>query len=354
MEPHPYRFDGLRFDATQNIYDDGEGEHILAAMARAAREAAPGRTVYLVAENEPQETQLVSKYGFDALWNDDYHHTAAVALTGRREAYYQDYRGTPQELISCAKWGYLYQGQYYSWQKQRRGTPAFGLPAHAFVSFLENHDQVANSGRGKRVHQLTSPGRLRAMTALTLLGPAVPMLFQGQEWGSPSPFLYFADHKEELRHLVKNGRKEFLHQFRTLACAEMPLDDPGDPRVFERCKLDWESRDPRLLALHRDLLSLRRSLSGRVDGAVLSDRAFFLRWLEADRLLFVNLGPDLHLDVAPEPLLAPPAGASWELLWSSEHPSYGGCGTPPPEDEQGRFHVLGECAVLLAPKEGTQ
>src|SRR5205823_2270699 len=126
-------------------------------------------------------------YGLDAVWNDDFHHAAHVALTGHSEAYYSDYRGSPQEFISAAKYGYLYQGQRYSWQKKRRGTLSFGLPATAFVNFIENHDQVANSGRGERVHQLTSPGRHRAMTALVLLLPGTPLLFQGQEFAASAP-----------------------------------------------------------------------------------------------------------------------------------------------------------------------
>jgi maltooligosyltrehalose trehalohydrolase len=205
------------------------------------------------------------------------------------------------------------------------------------VVFLENHDQVANTGLGKRLHQRTSPGRLRALTALTLLSPA-PMLFQGQEWASSKPFLYFTDHRPELQAMVDEGRAELMSQFESLA---VPLDPPGDPRTFERCKLDWSEKNPEVYALHKHLLALRRP--GPVEGAVLGDRAFVLRWSE--RALVVNLGADLDLDVLPEPLLAAPGG--WRLLWSSEDPRYGGSGTPPIEDEEGRLHVLGESAVLL-------
>jgi maltooligosyltrehalose trehalohydrolase len=129
------------------------------------------------------------------VWNDDFHHSAMVALTGRREAYYGDHQGTPQELISALKWGYLFQGQRYRWQGKERGTPTLDLAPARFVAFIQNHDQVANSLRGQRVHRLTSPARLRALTALLLLGPATPMLFQGQEFWASSPFLYFADRK---------------------------------------------------------------------------------------------------------------------------------------------------------------
>jgi len=127
-----FHLDGLRLDATQQIFD-GSAEHILAELTRKAREAGKGRSTYLIGENEPQEVRLVRPidkdgYGMDAVWNDDFHHTAMVALTGRSEAYCSDFKGSPQEFISAAKWGYLYQGQWYSWQKKGRGTPAFGYP----------------------------------------------------------------------------------------------------------------------------------------------------------------------------------------------------------------------------------
>jgi len=286
-----------------------------------------------------------------------------VALTGRSEAYYTDYRGTPQEFIAAAKYGYLYQGQWYDWQKKRRGTPTFGVPPAAFVTFVQNHDQVANSGRGQRCHQLTSPGRFRAMTALLLLGPGTPMLFQGQEFAAGSPFFYFADHTPELARLVCKGRAEFMAQFPSVAQPDMQacLPDPADPATFERCKLDWSERERNqpVVAMHRDLLRLRRAepafrgqRPGGVDGAVLADEALVLRYFdpEGDRLLVVNLGRDVHLHPAPEPLLAPPEGCRWEVLWSSEDPRYGGNGTPPVDTADDNWHLPGHAAVVLAPR----
>ncbi len=261
-----FHFDGLRFDATQDI-KDASPEHVLASLARCAREAAGRRSIYLVAENEPQHTVIVRPpasggYGLDALWNDDYHHTALVALTARREAYYSDYTGSPQEFVSSAKYGYLYQGQRYAWQEQARGTPALDLPGAAFVTFLENHDQVANSAFGKRLHQQTSPAKLRALTALTLLGPGTPMLFQGQEFASSAPFLFFADHGEELGKAVAAGRREFLEQFPSITDREVQdrLAPPSAAATFQRCKLDLSERERHAdtYALHRDLLALRR------------------------------------------------------------------------------------------------
>jgi maltooligosyltrehalose trehalohydrolase len=366
-----FHFDGLRFDATQDV-KDGSREHVIASMARRAREAAGDKCVYLIAENEPQETNLVRRpadggYGLDALWNDDYHHTAVVALTGRREAYYIDYTGSVQELISCAKYGYLYQGQWYAWQKQRRGTPALALPGHAFVSYIENHDQVANSAFGRRLHQLSSPARYRAITAVTLLGPETPLLFQGQEFASSAPFLFFADHREELREPIRNGRREFLSQFVSVSDPDVgpALPSPVEEATFEKCKLDLNERDTHgaAYALHRDLLRLRHthktiSHPERVDGAVVGTNAMVLRYFGAAEhyILVVNFGCDFDLSPAPEPLLAPPGPDGWSLVWSSESISYGGNGTPPLNTESA-WRIPGEAAVLLrgatAKKHGT-
>lgn len=361
-----FHLDGLRLDATQDIFDRSS-DHILAAISRKVRDAARGRSTILVAENEPQHGKLVRPpeeggYGLDMLWNDDFHHTAIVALTGHNEAYYSDYRGSPQEFISAAKWGYLYQGQHYKWQGKRRGTQALDLPPAVFVTYIQNHDQVANSENGDRGHLLTSPGRYRAITALMLLGPATPLLFQGQEFAASSPFLFFTDQSPELAKLIRKGRAEFLSQFPSIATPEGQacLPDPGDAETFARCKLKFSERRSHAAAysLHRDLLELRREepafraqKKGAVDGAVLGGNAFVLRFFQGgdDRLLIVNLGRDLHLNPAPEPLLAPPEKARWETLWSSEHPSYGGCGTPP-LDTRENWKIPGESAVVLRPR----
>ncbi|MFO0850012.1 MAG: malto-oligosyltrehalose trehalohydrolase [Gemmataceae bacterium] len=364
-----FHLDGLRLDATQNVYDDAPPErHILTEIGRRVRQAAGRRSTIVVNENEPQHTELVRPegeggYGLDALWNDDFHHSAMVALTGRNEAYYTDYLGSPQELISAVKYGYLYQGQWYSWQEKRRGHPALDLPPAHFVTFTQNHDQVANSGRGRRAHQLTSPGRYRAMQALLLLAPGTPMLFQGQEFAASAPFFYFADHSPELARLVQAGRVEFLAQFRALTDPAMKevFADPESVATFERCKLDPAEREQHapVYRLTKDLLRLRRddpafrSQKPRgVDGAVLGEQAFVLRFFAdaGDRLLVVNLGRDLHLLTCPEPLLAPPVGHRWRVVLSTEDPRYDGSGTGPVESAAEGWRVAGEAAVVLAPE----
>jgi maltooligosyltrehalose trehalohydrolase len=360
-----FHLDGLRLDATHAICDQSP-EHILAALGRQARSAAGGRGILLVAENEPQNTRLIRPledggYGLDANWNDDFHHAARVALTGHAEAYYCDYRGTPQELISAVKWGYLFQGQLCKWQQKLRGTPTLGVPAERFVTYLENHDQVANSARGFRVKELTSPGRYRALTTLWLLSPQTPMLFQGQEIGSSRPFVYFSDHKDPLGSQVREGRKQELSGFRRTIHSELDpyLPDASSRDSFLASKLEDPGgyQENATFQLFRDLLKLRREddvfrlqRSDRVHGAVLGPEAFAVRFLGeglGDRLILVNLGRDLYPSPNSEPLLAPPAGMQWSSLWFSEHPRYGGSGVPPYEPEQ-PWILPGHCAMVLA------
>jgi maltooligosyltrehalose trehalohydrolase len=359
-----FHLDGLRLDATQALFDASEN-HILTELVEAVRQAATPRSTIVIGENEPQDCKLMHPaeeggYGLDGLWNDDFHHTAMVALTGHNEAYYADYSGNPQEFISGAKRGYLYQGQYYRWQKKRRGTPTRGIKPKAFINYLQNHDQIANSGRGWRVQRITDPALYRAITALFLLSPQTPMLFQGQEFAASAPFTFFADHQGELAEKVKQGRREFLHQFPSLASEAMQaqLPDPTDPQVFAWCKLDLSERARHhgTYALHQDLLHLRRAHaafnsqeSGAVDGAVLGDRALVLRFFAPDgkdRLLLINLGMDTMLGPVPEPLLASAPGTTWQVLWSSEDPRYGGTGAVPVENESG-WLLIGKSAVVF-------
>jgi len=365
-----FHMDGLRIDATQNIYDDSP-DHILAAITREVRRAAGKRHTIVIGENEPQQVKLIRPaeqggYGLDALWNDDLHHSAIVALTGRTEAYYTDYTGMPQEFISASKYGYLYQGQWYKWQKQRRGTPSKGAEPCAFVTFIENHDQVANSAYGQRVHEVTSPGRYRAMIAFILLGPGTPMLFQGQEFNSSKPFYYFADQQGDIAQLVRNGRREFLYQWRSVATKQLDqyMADPCSESTFVASKLDHSERvkHSKAFALHKDLIRIRRNdpvlrspCHGSIDGAVLSETAFVLRYFNeehGDRLLLVNLGRLLGYNPAPEPLLAPPEDRRWEVVLSTEDPKYGGWGTPFPENDE-NWCIPGESAILLRSRQMT-
>lgn len=357
-----FHFDGLRLDATQQIFDDSR-EHIVAELTRYARAAAGRREIVIIAENETQDSQLIRPatkggFGLNGIWNDDFHHSSHVTLTGHNEAYYSDYTGSSRELAAAVKYGFLYQGQRSTWQSKCRGKPSLDIPAHQRINFLENHDQIANSGAGRRLVQLTDVSRLRAATALLLLAPGTPMLFQGQEWCSTRSFLFFADLNDDLKGPVAKGRREFLSQFPSLESVELAL--PHQQDTFAGSKLDWEERDHNVqwLRLHRDLIALKKndlviSKEG-ADGlntATLSEEAFLIRYRSPrgdDRLLVVNFGRDFSPRIFPEPLLAPPDRKSWRQIWSSEDPLYGGGGIRKLEDADGVWHLPGHAAALLS------
>jgi maltooligosyltrehalose trehalohydrolase len=331
--------------------------------------------VLVLAENEPQDLTCVlpaeqGGHGTDALWIDDFHHAARVAVMGRPEAYLTDYRGTAQELLSCALRNALYQGQYYRWQQKPRGSPLLDLPAERAVFFLQNHDQLANTLRGERLVEGAGAARARALTTLWLLLPQTPLLFMGQEWGASSPFLYFVDHTQPLQDQVERGRNAFVSQF---ASARRALEQEGyripfGEEALRLSTLDWAERERgphrQLLALHRELLRLRREDPvfaaqdrERLAGAVLAEQALVLRYRDngqqGERLLLLNLGPQLELAPCPEPLLAPVAGKLWRPLLSSEETRFGGSGAALPFEPEGRWRLPGQCAWVLTSEETT-
>lgn len=360
-----FHMDGLRLDAAQQLCDDSP-DHIVAAVTRTARAAAHPKPVLLVAEDERQQARSMRRpedggYGLDGIFNEDFHHSCRVALTGSREAYLSDYRGTSREWLAAAQHGFLFQGQYYPWQQQARGAPALDRPPRQFVCFLENHDQVANGAAGRRLTDLTSEAWWRAMSALLLLGPWTPLLFQGQEDGTATPFRYFADHAPDLQQAVMSGRRAFLDQFARFTAMHPPSmpDEPLGADVFASCRPAHDHpRADRCRRLYADLLALRRSdpvlaaARERVAGTTLGERALLLRYggHDADdaRLLVVNLEPDRDFAAEPEPLVAPPAAGPWQVAWCSEDPRYGGNGhvpTAPPS----RLIATGHAATLFSP-----
>lgn len=380
-----FHFDGLRLDATQTIFDDtpGGGEHILHAIGAAVRNAAKGRDTIVVAEDDERRADMVTPrgYGLDGVWNDDLHHSARVALTGRRPFYLAPFQGSAQELLSAAKHGFLHTGQTVGdtagqtvavkpgekeEPRRRLGQITFGVPSWRFVNYIENHDQVSAETKGSRLRTLTSADAYRAMSTYLLLGPGTPILFQGQEFGSTSPFPYFADHSDQLGPLVREGRWEFLREFIPEAIKEMGgelgLPDPGAESTVKSATLDWSERDREtgLCALYKDLIALRKKetlLTAddlRIDGALLAERCFLIRYWrdggrpEETRLLVVNLGDDLYLAECAEPLLGTASGG-WQRIFSSEDEKYGGSGSPEFEDDHG-WHMAAKSAIYLEPR----
>jgi maltooligosyltrehalose trehalohydrolase len=222
---------------------------------------------------------------------------------------------------------------------------------------------VANTGTGQRLHQFVDLARWRALSALLLLGPSVPMLFQGQEEAVDAPFTYFADHKEPLASLVGKGRLEFLSQFVSMRDPSFQVPDPCDIRTFRTCRLTWDDTvaSRRARQLHADLLALRRTdevltklgtVDVTADSSALTADVVLLRYTAGDaaRLVIVNLGALIHLAMN-DPLLAPPRRAHWELAWCSEQPAYGGNGVAGSFAE-GSWVLQARCAWLLRSTPG--
>jgi len=358
-----FHFDGLRLDATHAICDrSAPPHHIVADAVKAAHKAAGSRRIFIVAEDDLQRASLPREMGVTALWNDDFHHAAAVTATGHRDAYYHAFSGGVAELLAAVRHGFLYQGQHHGPQGKPRGTQALDLAPQHFVHYLETHDQLANSARGQRLWQRTSPAEYRALLTLLLLGPQTPMLFQGQEFAASAPFLYFADHEPELARATSQGRRAELSHFARLAAAQAQADlaDPASETTFLRCKLDHSERETHaaMRNMVRHLLDLRRNdpafAAPRLDGALLGTHVMLLRFARADgqdRLVIVNFGADTERATWAEPLLAPPPDSLWHVLFSSDAPAWGGEGTPEIDDGR-RFLFPGRCTVVLGPRPG--
>jgi len=251
-----------------------------------------GRSLFLVAESDLNDPRLVRPtavggYGLDAQWSDDFHHALHSVVTGERAGYYADF-GDLGQLAKAVRQAFVHDGGYSPFRQRRHGRAPTGLAATRFLAYLQNHDQVGNRATGERSSMLVGPGMLKTAAALVLLGPSIPMLFQGEEWGASTPFQYFTDHDDaELGRLVSEGRRR---EFAAFGWAPDDVPDPQDAATFERSKLDWgEVGDPvhkDLLDWHRCLIALRRDepafSSGRFDDVdVRIDED--ARWLVVDR-----------------------------------------------------------------------
>ncbi|MGM4893075.1 malto-oligosyltrehalose trehalohydrolase [Tardiphaga sp. 839_C3_N1_4] len=264
-----YRFDGLRLDAVHAIVEQGE----IPMLHELSREvgklvADTGRHIHLVLENDDNRATLLDPATnppcgqYRAQWNDDYHHAWHVLLTGEDNGYYSDYAQKPLDhIVQALGSGFAYQGQPSAHRAgAERGEPSGELAPAAFVNFLQNHDQIGNRALGDRLETLAKPEAIEAALAITLLAPMVPMLFQGEEWGSKAPFPFFCDFEGDLADAVRNGRKkEFASAYEKYG-DEIP--DPLDESSFCSAFIDWDNRETtagkRRLTLVRELLALRK------------------------------------------------------------------------------------------------
>jgi 1,4-alpha-glucan branching enzyme/maltooligosyltrehalose trehalohydrolase len=258
-----YHVDGLRLDAVHAIIDDSR-PHVLAEIAAAARGSLKNRHVHLVLENDNNASWLLrggeGGPGFDAQWNDDLHHALHVAVTGQQDGYYCDYEKPIGHLGRALTEGFAYQGETSAHRGGvRRGEPSRHLPPTAFVSFLQNHDQVGNNATGARIHRAAPAEAVRAAAAIYLLAPSPPLLFMGEEWAATSPFPFFCDFDGALAESVREGRRAEFARFAEFQTpdARARIPDPVAPETFLKGRLDWSERER---SPHRETLDFYRSL----------------------------------------------------------------------------------------------
>lgn len=311
-----YGFDGLRLDAVHAIFSF-DAMHVLEELTTAVQDLGEtlGRSFVIIAESDLNDPRLVQPrrwggLGMDAHWADDFHHAVHAFFTGEQQGYYQDFQGLA-DLVTALRAGYVYQGRYSPHRKRRHGRPPARVAAHQLIVFAQNHDQIGNRAQGERLSMLLSVAELKAVAALTLLAPFVPLLFQGEEWGAKSPFLYFTDHNPELGRLVAEGRSKEFSSFKWQG--EVP--NPQQEETFTRSKLDWSelAQPPHadLYQWHRQLIALRRENRAGGKVTVTADaQAGWLKFVHGDVFCVFNFS-------AAALRWRPPRGR-WHLVLASD------------------------------------
>jgi maltooligosyltrehalose trehalohydrolase len=315
-----FHIDGLRIDAVHAFVDLSAIPFLeqLASEVEALG-ATMRRAFVLIAESDLNDPRIVRPrdehgLGIDAAWSDDFHHALHVTLTGERSGWYADFDGLA-DLCRALRDVYVYAGRYSPFRDRIHGREVGPTSRARFLGYLQNHDQIGNRALGERTAALLSPDALRVAAALVVLGPNVPMLFMGEEWGASTPFLYFTDHRDEdLGRAVSKGRRE---EFAAFGWPAEEVPDPQDPETFRRSRLAWDERDREphrgLLEWHRRLVTLRRTRPNLAAGPVPEVRCDEeQRWLVVERggtLLAANLGD--------APARVPVGAGPWHLELAS-------------------------------------
>ena len=333
-----YRFDGLRLDATHSIVP----QDWLKEISSCVTGTVIGRHVHLVVEHEGNAAHLLGPHrGFDAQWNDDCHHVLHVLLTDEKDGYYVDFSTDPADkLARCLSEGFIYQGQPSIFRKgEPRGEYSKDLPPTAFVSFLQNHDQIGNRAFGERLTALANPAALEAAFAMLMLSPQIPLMFMGEEFASMQPFLFFTSYTgKELADAVREGRRNEFAGASAFAdpAVRHAIPDPNEPSTFERSRVDFDAPDvgdARAAALDRTrrLIAMRTShIVPRIDGArslgaeAVGPKAVVARWHMGDGAV-LTIAVNLAVDGVPIP--AHRFHLRGELLYSTDQdlPDDDGC-----------------------------
>jgi len=268
-----YHVDALRLDAV-HAYRDNSAINIMEQLAREVKilEAQIGRHLSIIAESDLNDTRVIQPwevggYGIHAQWSDDFHHALHSIITGEKDSYYADYK-TLSDLAQTIQQGFLYAGRYSEFRQRCHGRPVKNMAGYRFVSYMQNHDQIGNRALGQRIHHLANLNRVKIGAALLLTSPFIPMLFQGEEWASSSPFLYFTGYNDPtLADAVREGRRKDFIEY---GWNPTDVPDPQDSATFEASKLKWNEigTEPHasMLDWYRKLIRLRKTLPCLRDG----------------------------------------------------------------------------------------
>jgi maltooligosyltrehalose trehalohydrolase len=329
-----FHVDALRLDAIHAIVDLS-ARHFLEELSTVIRVKANqlNRQVFLIAESNRNDGRILSPpetggLGLDAVWNDDFHHSLHVMLTGEQKGYYQDFSGIA-DLARAFRQGFVYQGQYSKYRQRRQGTSSQQISARRFIVYGQNHDQVGNRNAGDRLSQLVSFAQLKLAAAAVLFSPYVPLLFMGEEYAEPAPFSYFVSHGDPaLVESVRTGRRTYLARFEW----DGEMTDPQDESTFLRSILNWELRAEghhhllrnfyqELLCLRRDLPALSRLDKNALEVIEFEDAKviFLRRWLASSHILAV-----LHFNDEVSQIALPVPAGSWKRKLDSAEPRWGG------------------------------
>ena len=296
-----YRFDGLRFDAIDQIERQSD-EPLLEEIGQAVRRRITDRPIHLTTEDDRNITRLHERddHGrvrlYSAEWNDDVHHAVHVIATTEQDGYYQDYADDAVgHLARALATGFVQQGERSKYRRgEKRGMPSAHLPPTSFVNFLQNHDQIGNRAFNERLTALAEPDIVELFTAILLLSPQIPLLFMGEEWGETRPFRFFTDFHGELGDLVREGRRKEFSRWAAFASEEncAKIADPNAERTFGESRLDWAKLDDpahrarfdfvkRLLDVRRrKIMPLLERIGGNAGAAHrLAESAFAVRWV---------------------------------------------------------------------------
>jgi maltooligosyltrehalose trehalohydrolase len=320
-----YHFDGLRLDAVHAISDNSMPDILTELADSVRRSIEPDRHLHLILENYRNQARYLQRAEhcqpkwYTAQWNDDIHHALHVLITGERDGYYLDYsEHSIDQLGRCLTGGFAYQGEPSVYRNGKpRGESTEGLPLNAFVSFLQNHDQIGNRAFGERIVKLAEPGAVHAAAAIFLLAPSPPLIFMGEEFGAETPFFFFCDFEKDLAAAVASGRRNEFARFAKFndPAKREHIPDPTSAATFEASQLRWSLIDQSpyqdWLRFYSKLLRLRCqyivplvSTSCVVDSGyqVHGDRGLAAHWRfpdDSELVLMTNLGPNSISGLTP-------------------------------------------------------